>query len=170
MRKIKLFIATSLDSYIAGPNGEIDWLFTEGEYGYNAFMENIDTTLMGNETYKLTKTFGDFPYKDLTNYVFTRNPAHPEEPYVQFVSGDIAAFVQSLKEQNGKAIFLVGGGYINTVLLNAGLIDELQIFVHPIILGNGIPLFQPTETRHNWTFVASEAYERGLVELQYVKA
>ncbi|QIP15002.1 dihydrofolate reductase [Spirosoma aureum] len=170
MRTIKLFIATSLDSYIAGPNGEIDWLFTEGEYGYSAFMERIDTTLMGNETYKLTKTFGDFPYKDLTNYVFTRNTVHPEEPYVQFVSGDIAAFVQSLKEQNGNDIFLVGGGYVNTVLLNAGLIDELQIFVHPIILGNGIPLFQPTETRHNWTFVASKSYERGLVELKYVKA
>ena len=170
MRNVKLYIATSLDSYIAGPNGEIDWLFTEGEFGYNAFMETIDTTLMGNETYKLIETFDDFPYKSQTNYVFTRHPNAPEAPYVQFVSGDIVAFVQELKQQAGKDIFLVGGGQINAILLEAGLIDELQVFVHPIILGKGIPMFQPTEKPHPWQLVETKAYERGLVELHYVKS
>ncbi|WP_338869278.1 dihydrofolate reductase family protein [Spirosoma sp. SC4-14] len=169
MGNVKLFIATSLDGYIAGPKGEIDWLFTEGEYGYTAFMETVDTTLMGNETYKLTKTFGEFPYKGLRNYVFTRNTEHPPEPYVEFISGDIAAFVESLKAQDGKDIFLIGGSHINAVLLEAGLIDELQVFIHPIVLGNGIPMVQPTQTRHNWTFVASKSYENGLVELHYLK-
>ncbi|MFD1140358.1 dihydrofolate reductase family protein [Larkinella insperata] len=170
MRNVKLFIATSLDHFIAGPNGEIDWLFTDGDFGYSAFMETVDTTLMGNETFKLTASFGDFPYKSLTNYVFTRNSDAPEEPYVNFVSGDIAAFVAELKQQPGKDIFLVGGGQINTLLLEAGLIDELQVFIHPIILGQGIPLFRPTKKMHAWQLVESRSFERGLVELHYVKA
>jgi dihydrofolate reductase len=169
MRKVKLYIATSLDSYIAGPNGEIDWLFTEGEFGFEAFMETVDATLMGNETYKLIETFGDFPYKAQTNYVFTRNPNATEAPYVKFVSDDIITFVESLKQQEGKDIFLVGGGQINAILLEAGLIDELQVFVHPIILGKGIPMFQPMEKPHPWQLVETKTFERGLVELHYVK-
>ncbi|MGM9508180.1 dihydrofolate reductase family protein [Larkinella sp. GY13] len=169
MRKVKLYIATSLDSYIAGPNGEIDWLFTEGEFGYDAFMETVDTTLMGYETYKLIETFGDFPYKSQTNYVFTRNPNRPEAAYVQFIASDVVAFVQALKQQAGKDIFLVGGGQINAILLEAGLIDELQVFVHPIILGKGIPMFQSTEKPHPWQLVETKTYERGLVELHYLK-
>lgn len=170
MRKVKLFIATSLDSYIAGPNGEIDWLFTTGDFGYSAFMQTVDTTLMGNETYKLTASFGDFPYKSQTNCVFTRNPDAADAPYVKFISGDITAFVADLKQQPGKDIFLVGGGQINALLLEAGLIDELQVFVHPILLGQGIPLFQPTKTRHTWRLAGSQSFEQGLVELHYMKA
>jgi dihydrofolate reductase len=170
MRKIKLYIATSLDAYIAGPNGEIDWLYTEGEFGYDAFIETVDTTLMGNETYKLIETFEDFPYKTLTNYVFTRNPTATEKPYAQFVTDDIVTFVQALKQQEGKDIFLIGGGQINAILLEAGLIDELQVFIHPIVLGKGIPMFQPTEKRYGWQFVETKSYERGLVELHYVKS
>ncbi|GAB3899495.1 dihydrofolate reductase family protein [Larkinella knui] len=169
MRKVKLYIATSLDAYIAGPNGEIDWLYTEGEFGYNAFMETVDTTLMGNETYRLIESFGDFPYKTLTNYVFTRNPDATEAPYVKFISGNIVEFVHSLKQQAGKDIFLVGGGQINAVLLEAGLIDELQVFIHPILLGKGIPMVQPTEKPHVWQFVGCKTYERGLVELHYTR-
>ncbi|RRB07425.1 dihydrofolate reductase family protein [Larkinella rosea] len=169
MRKVKLYIASSIDAYIAGPNGEIDWLFTEGEFGYNAFMETIDTTLMGHDTYKLVAGFNDFPYKNQTNYVFTRNPTTPEAPYVQFVSEDVASFVEQLKQQDGKDIFLIGGGQINAILLEAGLIDELQVFVHPIILGKGIPMFQPTSKPDVWQFVETKAFECGLVELHYVK-
>lgn len=169
MRKVKLYIATSLDAFIAGPNGEIDWLFTEGEFGYDAFMETIDATLMGNETYKLIAGFSDFPYKNQTNYVFTRNPNPTDAPFVTFISEEIVPFVESLKQQSGKDIFLVGGGQINAILLEAGLIDELQVFVHPIILGKGIPMFQPTEKPDVWQFVETKAYECGLVELHYVK-
>ncbi|GAB3274307.1 dihydrofolate reductase family protein [Larkinella harenae] len=170
MRNVKLFIATSLDGYIAGPNGEIDWLYTDGDFGYKAFMETVDTTLMGNETYKLIEGFGDFPYKAQTNYVFTRTPKAQQAPYVEFISTDPAAFVSQLKQQDGKAIFLVGGGQINALLLEAGLIDELQVFIHPITLGRGIPLFQPTEKPHYWQFVESRSFERGLTELHYQKA
>ena len=99
MRKLKLFIATSLDGYIAGPKGEIDWLEAGGntDYGYSVFYDSIDTTLMGYATYKLTLTFPRFPYPDKTNYVFTRGRLPPDTDHVRLVSGDIAAFVRSLK-------------------------------------------------------------------------
>ncbi|WP_128546897.1 dihydrofolate reductase family protein [Larkinella soli] len=169
MRKVKLFIATSLDFYIAGPNGEIDWLLAEGDYGYGKFMETVDTTLMGYETYKLTESFGDFPYKDTRNFVFTRRTDRPQAPYVEFVSGEIAGFVKNLKEQSGKDLFLVGGGQINALLLEAGLIDEIRVFIHPILLGEGIPMIQPTHRRQSFRFVRSHAFENGLVELHYEK-
>ena len=116
-----LYIATTLDSYIAGPNGEIDWLDAGGDldYGYKEFYTSIDTTLMGNSTYALTLTVPKFPYPDKTTYVFTRGTPPPDTSNVRFVSGDISAFVRSLKQESGKDIWLVGGGQINTVMLDS---------------------------------------------------
>ena len=128
MRRLKLYTAVSLDGYIAGPNGEIDWLDVGGDldYGYAEFYESIDTTLMGSLTYRVALSVPDFPYPDKTNYVFTRSPSQPDTEHVRFVSGDIAGFVRSLKEEPGEGIWLVGGGQINTIMLNAGLIDEVS--------------------------------------------
>lgn len=155
MRKLKLYIAASLDSYIAGPNGEIDWLEVGGDldYGYQEFNSSIDTTLMGTATYQLTLTFDDFPYPDTTNYVFTRGMPPPDTAYVRFISGDIAGFVRSLKEQPGKDIWLIGGGQINTVMLNEELIDEIILTLFPLVLGEGIPLFAPGAKRSSFKTV-----------------
>ena len=81
MRKLKLYIAASLDGYIAGPNGEIDWLDAggDGDYGYQEFYASIDTTLMGNSTYQLTLTVDEFPYPGKANYVFTKAVRAPSE-------------------------------------------------------------------------------------------
>ena len=91
MRKLKLYIATSLDGYIAGPDGELEWLEAGGglDYGYDDFYESIDTTLMGNATYQVTLTVDTFPYPEKTNYVFTRSTP-PDTDHVRFISGDIA--------------------------------------------------------------------------------
>ena len=88
MRRLKLYIATSLDGYIAGPNGEIDWLEAGGnlDYGYGEFYSSIDTTLMGTATYRLTLIVDDFPYPDKSNYVFTRGTPPPDTAYVRFIS------------------------------------------------------------------------------------
>ena len=171
LRELKLYIAASLDGYIAGPDGEIDWLETGGDvdYGYNEFYASIDTTLMGNNTYRLIETLSDFPYQEKTNYVFTRATPPPVTPHARFVTGDTGAFVRSLKEGPGKDIWLVGGGQLNTAMLNEGLIDEIILTVFPLVLGEGIPLFAPGAARSQFKTVACEVYETGLVQWWLVK-
>ena len=100
MRNIILYIATCLDGYIARKNGDIDWLFSDFEdhgYGYAELYNSIDTTLMGNLTYEQIRTFGEFPYSDKTNYVFTRNEKAKPHPDVEFIHSDIEEFVKRLK-------------------------------------------------------------------------
>ena len=171
MRRLKLYTAASLDGYIAGPNGEIDWLDVGGDldYGYAEFYESIDTTLMGSLTYRVALSVPDFPYPDKTNYVFTRSPSQPDTEHVRFISGDIAGFVRSLKEQTGEGIWLVGGGQINTAMLNAGLIDEVVLTSFPVVLGHGIPLFAPGAARSRFETTGCETYETGLVQWRMVK-
>ena len=172
MRKVTLYIAATIDGYIAGPNGELDWLESAGmlDYGYEEFYASIDTTLMGNATYPITLTVDEFPYAGKTNYVFTKSSPPPDTEHVRFVSGDIAAFVHDLKEQSGDGIWLVGGGQINTVMLNAGLIDEMIITYLPALLAEGIPLFAPGAVRSDFRTTGCEAYDTGLVQWRLSKA
>ena len=176
MRKLKLYTATTLDGYIAGPKGEIDWLKAGRglDYGYKKFYASIDTTLMGNSTYPLTLTVPKFPYPDKTNYVFTRGTPPPDTSHVRFISGDIAAFVRSLKneprkKESGKDIWLVGGGQVNTAMLNEGLIDEMILTIFPLALGEGIPLFAPGATRSSFKTVGCETYETGLIQWRLIR-
>ena len=170
MRKVILYIATSLDGYIAQINGDIDWLFTdfnESDYGYTEFYNSIDTTLIGNSTSRQILTFGEFPYTEKKNFVFTRNKTVKPHPGVSFILSDIGEFVRKLKSEYGKNIWLVGGGQINTVLLKAKLIDELIISIHPVLLGNGIPLFEKHEGEFDFTLIKNTPYSNGLVQMVY---
>jgi dihydrofolate reductase len=174
MRKLTLYTAATLDGFIAGPNGELDWLEATGsdpnatnpeDYGFAAFQDTIDTTLQGTATYRVAADFTDDPYPGEINYVFTRKMPPPEDVGVwRFVTGDIAAFTRGLKAEDGAGIWLVGGGQINTVLLNAGLIDEMIITYVPIVLGAGIPLFAPGAAKASFATVSSKTYESGLVQ------
>ena len=169
MRKIILYSAMSLDGFVARTDGSVDWLFadTGEDYGYGNFYEQIDITLMGNRTYRQVLTFGNFPYADKTNYVFTRNTATKDDEHVQFVHEDLVGFATDLKQQPGKDIWLVGGGQINTVFLNAALIDEMILSVHPLILGSGIPLFAGNPATTDFSLQHTQAFDRGLVQLRY---
>jgi dihydrofolate reductase len=167
MRKVILFIATSIDGYIAGQNNEIDWLFTDADYGFNSFYDSIETTLLGYNTYKVALTFDIFPYPDKKNYVFSLHHTHTDNNPVIFIKENPCEFVKQLKKQEGKNIWLVGGSQINTLLLNDLLIDEIIISIHPIILGKGIPLFTETTTRGNYKLVNSQDFKSGLVQMHY---
>lgn len=167
MRDVILYIATSLDMFIAREDGSVDWLFHDQDYGYSEFLKSIDTTIMGHNTYKQIKSFGPpFPYRDKTNYVFSRHN-HQEEGYIQFIANKTIPFVRSLKKERGKDIWLIGGGSINDVLLEAGLIDKMILSIHPVFLGKGIPLFPHAQVEAYWELMESHSYEKGLVQLKY---
>ena len=175
MRKITLYIAASLDGYIARTDGSIDWLENESyiikgeDFGYKKFMRTVDTTLMGNNTYKVVMGLNmPFPYSDKTNFVFSRSvAAKKDNNAVQFIQKHITSFVNDLKQQEGKTIWLIGGGQINTLLWNAGLIDEVIITYIPVVLGEGIPLFAKVPEEKKVNLVESKIYANGFVQVKY---
>ena len=108
MRKIKLFIASSLDGYIAKENGSVSWLPENADSGYGPFYSSIDTVLMGKKTYEQILTFGKYPYKDKTSYVFTRNTNQKKkDENVEFTS-DIEKFTEELISSSGKRHLVSG--------------------------------------------------------------
>ena len=168
MRDVILFIACSLDGYIARKDGQVDWLFHDEDYGYSDFYDSIDATLMGKKTYLDILAMGEFPYYDKKNYVFVRKNNPPHNRSVGYVHGDIPAFVRKLKKEEGKDIWLVGGGQINTILLTSGDIDRMVVSVHPVVLGQGIPLFGAGIPAERWfVFERAETFASGLVQLHY---
>lgn len=173
MRRVKLYIATSLNGKIAKSDGSVDWLESipnpeKTDHGYYEFYKTIDTVVQGNNTYKQILSWGiDFPYADKKNYVFTKNTELQNTEHVQFISENHIEFVKNLKNQKGKDIWLVGGGLINTSLLNKNLIDEIQVFMMPIILSDGIDLFSAVPKETNLELVETKRYSTGAVELKY---
>jgi dihydrofolate reductase len=176
MRQVVLYIAASLDNYIARHDGDVEWLNSSDyslkneDYGYDKFLKTIDTTLMGHNTYKMILGFDmPFPYPDKTNYVLSRSAVNPDTEFVKFISGDITTFVQQLKNQKGQDIWLIGGGQINTVLLNKDLIDKIILTLIPITLGQGIPLFDGQAKETKFDLESSQSFENGLVQLTLKK-
>jgi dihydrofolate reductase len=168
MRNVVLYIATSLDGFIAGSDGDTDWLFTDGDFGYAEFYDSIDTILMGHNTYRFLLQFDVFPYPDKKNYVFTRTERLNDHNPVKFITGNVPGFVSQLKKEEGNNIWLVGGGQINSILLNENLIDEMIISVHPVILGQGIPLFKERSLNNlPFKLIQNKVFDKGLVQLKY---
>lgn len=166
MRKIILFIATSLDGYIARSDGAVDWLFTDADYGYRDFYASIDTTLMGRKTYEQLLEMGPFPYPEKSNYVFTHQQSN-EDPHVTFVNKDAVGFMRDLKGQEGKDIWLIGGGGLVQTCLQDHLIDEFRIFIHPVILGEGLSLIPSPSPSTKLEVIRQGMYDNGLIEVHY---
>ena len=168
MRKIVLNLALSLDGLIAGPNGEYDWCFTDADYGMTSFMKTVDSTLMGGKSYRLLLEYGP-PYPELTNYVITRTETDTAHPNIVFVRDNVISFVEALKIKEGKNIWLFGGAEITHLLMERDLVDVLMLAVHPIVLGDGIPLFGKHSSRKHFELADSIRYPSGLVQLIYNK-
>ncbi len=172
-RRVVLYIASSFDGYISGPNGELDWLPTgEGEggedYGYNEFYDSIDTVLMGRTTYEQVLSFDvPYPYAGKTSYVFTRSPVVENDQHATFVSEDISAFTERIQKSPGKDIWLNGGGKLVTAFMDAGLIDEVILTIIPIVLGDGIPLLDRLNKRVGLKLIEANSYDNGFVQLHY---
>lgn len=173
MRKLKLYIAASLNGKIARKDGEVDWLDAipnpgRTDHGYADFYQTIDTTIQGYKTYEQLLSWDiEFPYADKINYVVTRQQNVMPNQHVTFIRDNHIPFIQQLKEKPGKDIWLIGGGQVNSLLFNAGLIDEISVFVMPIIIPEGIDLFSIAPDQKLLTLVESKNYSTGAVELKY---
>jgi dihydrofolate reductase len=152
-RKIIVYIATSADGYIARPDGDVEWLNRRPQtvdYGMREFYPTIDTILWGRKTYdwllsyyrERGKTKGLFDTK-LANYVFSHKPPSRAAPGVEFVSEPVKPFAERLRALPGKQIWMMGGGELIASFLDAGEIDEFDIHVIPVFIGEGISLVAP---------------------------
>ncbi len=173
MRKISLFIATSLDGYIAKPNDDLSFLKLvekEGEdYGYEQFTETIDTLIIGRKTYDyVIKEIGSSHYDNGQRdvYVITRTQ-RPSVGRTTFYTGSLTDLVKQLKSENGKNIYCDGGAEVINELLKNDLIDEFIISIIPVLLGNGTRLFKDGRPEQLLEFVTAKTFDTGLIQLHY---
>lgn len=173
-RKTIVFIAASLDGFIAGPDDNLSFLdlvAKEGEdYGYADFMRNVDTVMVGRKTYDwVMKQVAEFPHADIESYVITRTEK-PALGKTVFYTGNPVTLVKELVQKEGKNIFIDGGAELVNSLLKEKLVDEIYLSVIPIILGDGVRLFHTGNPIQLSTLVSAKQFSTGLVQLHYVLA
>jgi dihydrofolate reductase len=173
MRKLSLFIATSLDGYIAKPNDDLSFLKLiekEGEdYGYAEFTANIDTIILGRRTYDwVLREIGTSHYDngERNVYVITRSERQSVGK-TKFYTGNLTELVQQLKSENGKNIYCDGGAEIVNELLSSDLIDEFIVSIVPVLVGNGLRLFKDGRPEQQLELVNTKAFDTGLIQLHY---
>lgn len=177
MRKIVLDLATTLDGFIEGPDGEVDWCIMDDDMGFDSFLDSIDTVFYGRTSYDAWGNYQPPPGAGDAEQQLWRN-VHAKEKIVfssrplndadtRRISTNFEAQVRSIKQQPGKDIWLYGGARLVSSFIKAGLIDVYRISVHPVVLGEGKPLFQNLESRLNLQLVQSKAFRSGVVQLVY---
>lgn len=170
-RKTIAYIACSTDGFIAKTGNELSFLNkmeVEGEdYGYKDFIAEIDTVILGSSTYQwVMNQVSEFPHADKETYVITREKKDPTGK-VKFYSGDLQELVSSLQSKAGKNIFIDGGGRTVSELLRIKALDELQVFVVPVLLGEGTRLFQGGYLEQELQLLESKSFSTGMVLLHY---
>jgi dihydrofolate reductase len=171
-RKIIVYIATSADGYIARPDGDVGWLNRprpKENYGMGEFFKTIDTILWGRKTYDKGIEMGMKAAgygAGIRNYVFSRTPQESRGAF-EFVNEPVKPFAQRLRVQPGKDIWMMGGGGIIASFLDEGEIDEFSIHVIPILIGEGIPLIQPSHREVRLKLLSSKVFPDGVVHLNY---
>jgi len=176
MRPVVYRVAASLDGYLAGPNGEVDWIVGDGGAELAGLYERVDTVLIGRRTYELTLHPGSPPWPaGWRVFVFSRTLPPEQHPRITVVSAGAAETVASLRAEAGGTIWLFGGGNLFRSLLDARQVDVVEIAVMPVVLGGGIPLLAP-RTRAGagadgpptrLALVDSKASPKGVVTLRY---
>lgn len=173
-RKLVLYIAMSLDGYIAKPNDDIAFLSVverEGEdYGYGDFVKTVDTVIVGRKTYDKVISMGiEYPHTGKDTFVVTRTPK-PSVGRVNYYTGDLSALVHRLKSMPGKNIYCDGGAEIVNALLKADLLDEFVISIIPVLLGSGTRLFHEKRPENRLELVSLKSFASGLAQLHYRRA
>ncbi len=169
MRKVTYGGAASLDLMIAGPNEAMDWLLWSDDAVEisGASWQGVDTMLMGRKTYEFAvRGGGGGDVGGITTYIFSRTMAEAPDG-AELVRGDAAEFVRDLKARPGGDIIVMGGGELGSALIEAGVVDEIGLNVHPVLLGSGTPAFRPMDRRIALELTESRPIAKGCVFLRY---
>ena len=180
MRKVTLGLANSLDNFIARKDGGFDWLHWSQEVAQISakFMKTVDVLLIGRKTYDGMLRYGQTSYPGAQNYVFTRSKktvaalkknlaTKKADQNVDVISEDVARFVRKLKRKKGKGIVVFGGGELAKSLFEAGLIDEVVLNIHPVLLGSGIPLFHEMKQQIDLELLDCNVLKGGYLAVTY---
>jgi len=172
MKKIILYITASIDQRIAEPDGSLEWLTgvpnpqkTNGEY--KDLLASVDTVLIGGRAYReLLNMDVIWPYQEQMTYVVSHHD-WGAEANIRHITDNVIEIISSLRNEPGKDILLVGGGELTSMLLAANLIDKMQIFYIPVILGKGIALFPNQSKESKWKLVGSKVCDSGILKVDY---
>lgn len=177
MRRIILDIAVTLDGFIEGANGEVDWCIMDDDMGFDEFLSSIDTIFYGRVSYDMWGNFHPIPTASAAEknlweavhskqkYVFSRQPRHDDKATV--ITSNLVQSVNEIKNSEGKDIWLYGGASLITTFLSLGLIDVYRLAVHPTVLGEGKPLFANVQDRLNLQLLETKQFASGVVQLIY---
>jgi dihydrofolate reductase len=177
-RRIILDLAVTLDGFIEGKNGEVDWCIMDADMEFSNFLNCIDTIFYGRKSYDLWGQY--IPDQEASEsekgiweqvhskkkYVFSKTQKQVDQ-HVTFINADIVEKVNEIKNQPGKDIWLYGGSSLITTFINLGLVDEFRLSIHPVILGEGKPLFIDINQKQDLKLVQSKQFSSGVVQLCY---
>lgn len=168
MRRIRYSVAMSLDGFIAGPNGEIDWIVEDSEIDFSEILSGFDTLLMGRKTYDTAMSMGPGGMPPMKAVVVSRTLRAEEHPDVTIISDDVHNAVKQLQCESGKDIWLFGGGELFRNLLDAGLVDGVETAIIPVVLGGGLPMLPPGGSRATLKLNKHRLYAKsGIMILDY---
>ena len=169
MRKVKYFVANSLDGFISRADGSVDWLFMDQDYGMSTFFASVDVAVMGRKTYDKKQELapGESFSPTIKEYVFSRTQPSGMMGNTTFVNEPIGSWLDGIKRRPGRDIWLVGGGELVRSFLQEGLIDELGLTIHPRLLGAGINLFPTPYPETELQLISCKEYETGLIQAFY---
>ena len=168
MRRIRYCVAMSLDGFIAGPNGEADWIVMDPDVDFAAMMDQYDTYLMGSRTYEVASAGGPDGGSQSTTVVVSRTMRAADHPGIEVVADDLESRVRALREGSGKDIWLFGGGDLCRTLIDLGLVDTIEVGIMPVLLGQGVPLVQPLAAPAKLKLTGHHIYPKsGGVGLEY---
>jgi dihydrofolate reductase len=169
VRRVRYQVATSLDGFIAGPKGEADWIIMDPDIDFRALYAQFDAALIGRRTFEVLtggkKKGGAMP--GMKTFVFSRTLRQRDYPKVTIVAENAEETVTALRAESGKDIWLFGGGLLFRSLLDAGLVDTVEVAVMPVLLGGGVPLLPPRAKARKLNLTGHKVYKTGIVLLEY---